>query len=76
MTLCYIPFDDTPTATGGVLLLICKNILYIYNYTLHTPFEVHSRSDTPPVVTLYSYSVGSESESMVTWDVACCHKHF
>jgi hypothetical protein len=48
--LRYSPRDDTPTAatlavtTGRVSLIICKQF-----FCFGTP--VHSRSDTPPVVT-------------------------
>ncbi len=53
MTLRYSPFDDTPTAatvalptTGGVSILICKNILFVSTL----PLAVRGRGDTPPVV--------------------------
>ncbi len=54
MTLLYSPCDDSPTAAivavtpGGVSLLISKNILFV---SLLPLVAVHSRSDTPPIVT-------------------------
>ncbi len=59
MTLRYSPCDDTPTAatiavtTGGVSLLICKNIFFFILL-----LAIHGHSDTPPVVTATLAAVG------------------